>query len=857
MTEERKRSYPSVKAIDPKELSRIRISMELSQEAFAESLGINPKTVSSAENGKRILELYAIAIAKGLGKAPEELFDFPDKKPAEQTFPKDQTLGGLPTELLTPNGTIPSSSDKEAKSRQSVDSPSVILGLPNGRPPIYLTFLKTFFLAGLLLIVNWIGEQTTLGNSIKLATYGLLQHRLAANFNKSDLPIVVLDISGLPQTSSTENKSSYTSRQALRELIAAAAGSGARAVGIDIDFSPDQDGYISPDDPNFFQFCLQIKEITGVPIYLGINRSQSMPASAWLGEERYKELAATTMEPRDSRRMLRWFQTVNNRQRSFSISASLAGAFNDSMNKPSAGLVWAIRSERDLKERYFSAKEFWVDYGPLDVFEQHIIPTTNSAVIRGQSRQLQGRVVLFGDIVSGKARDISVVPGRRDPVPGALVHACATYTLLNKPLYSLTFLGRMTVDFFISFVLIGGMLIIQMTFRRKGQWAALINNFQVLFIVVIAGMVILVGWGLVDKTRLLWDDCFLVAVVLLAYKPIERGARYLRHVTPKIWQSHSRAGAISLMSYLAISKSLILTFLILGVVLKLRAEDNAPPHYVGWIEEIQSPAFLKSTPNAKPVALDPKQHRFRFVQEGELVHCDPGGRLKVQIGEKFEEIKASADWHVIHRSPSTNPEILEAIESYGHIGGRDRPILSDIFSPFPGSTVRGQWAVFRWIPSSSLGRISLVIKDTLGHEIWRQDGVDGASGLFTSDVVRTGLETYARRGHSGQMFFGIINSNQEETRVPFALLSVVEEKALDGELEHWDHKETGLLRHVGRAFTFDHYKLYTEAAAEHDAALALAPESEDLLTAAIAAYEQTGNIPRANELKRMLHPLGN
>ncbi|PYP85990.1 MAG: hypothetical protein DMG65_19590 [Candidatus Angelobacter sp. Gp1-AA117] len=306
------------------------------------------------------------------------------------------------------------------------------------------------------------------------------------------------------------------------------------------------------------------------------------------------------------------------------------------------------------------------------------------------------------------------------------------------------------------------------------------------------------------------------------------------------------------MTLRGISRPLAFMIVVTLCASELRTEQGF--RCIGWIEEIQSPAYLKTSPESKIVTLDGKRDRFRRLQDGELVQCGSGGSLKLQISGKIKEIKeikGSSDWLVIHPMTSSDQDIMNAIESYGHIGGRDRPLASDILSPSPGSAMRAKWASFRWVPNRSVGRISLVIQDGFGSEIWRQDGIDGATGLFASDAARATLERYAKSG-TQQMFFGVVDSNQQEIRTAFTLLSSTDENALDHALERWSRKGPGLLRHAGRAFTFGQYKLFAEAAAEYEMALKLAPESEDLLTAAIQAYGRVGNSLRTDELKQLL-----
>jgi hypothetical protein len=58
-----------------------------------------------------------------------------------------------------------------------------------------------------------------------------------------------------------------------------------------------------------------------------------------------------------------------------------------------------------------------------------------------------------------------------------------------------------------------------------------------------------------------------------------------------------------------------------------------------------------------------------------------------------------------------------------------------------------------------------------------------------------------------------------------------------------------LVRHLGRASVFSSFDLFTEAAAEYEAALKKAPGSALLLEPALAAELRIGNLPRASELE--------
>ena len=67
-------------------------------------------------------------------------------------------------------------------------------------------------------------------------------------------------------------------------------------------------------------------------------------------------------------------------------------------------------------------------------------------------------------------------------------------------------------------------------------------------------------------------------------------------------------------------------------------------------------------------------------------------------------------------------------------------------------------------------------------------------------------------------------------------------------------KQEGILKHTGRAYIFDSFKLINEAADEYEAALRVAPESTPLLLAAISEHQQTGNKAREEALRKRLPP---
>src|SRR5947208_11372187 len=93
---------------------------------------------------------------------------------------------------------------------------------------------------------------------------------------------------------------------------------------------------------------------------------------------------------------------------------------------------------------------------------------------------------------------------------------------------------------------------------------------------------------------------------------------------------------------------------------------------VGWIEEIQQPAYLRSAETAKSISLDTKRDRYRRLYVGDRVRCDHDGHLKLQLYGRIIELKESKTWFPIPRVASKRSDLQRALESYGRVGGRDR-----------------------------------------------------------------------------------------------------------------------------------------------------------------------------------------
>jgi hypothetical protein len=273
----------------------------------------------------------------------------------------------------------------------------------------------------------------------------------------------------------------------------------------------------------------------------------------------------------------------------------------------------------------------------------------------------------------------------------------------------------------------------------------------------------------------------------------------------------------------------------------------------GFVEEVRGPVFFRQNANAKTVRLDPKADVARRLYPGEQVRCDRRAILRLRLGGKIKNIDAGTGWFTIPRATrsSANP-LQRALDEYGRTGGRERGEPLQVFSPSAHSVVMPELFVIRWIPGTAKCIVSLAIREAEGKEIWRQNDIGGSAGSLDSAAARQALTKYRAEVGQGPLLLRLADSCANESLVPFSLLSAKSEAALKEELAFWDKESGRLMPHLGRAYVFDRYKIFPEAAGEYEAALKAAPESRELLIKTIMAHRSTGNFARAEELGRRM-----
>jgi CHASE2 domain-containing sensor protein len=320
----------------------------------------------------------------------------------------------------------------------------------------------------------------------------------------SDVPLPqVFDINQIPGT-----EKSPTSRKELKALIEALADKAPRAIAIDIDFSPSADRLMTPEDPDFFEFCLRMTRDRGIPIFLGVNRTRNEEPKRWLGFSRYQELAAAGFARNDDPRLSRWVTSGHDPNRLPTLGEALAHTYQTKPMEPPRWIAWALNP----------TDEVLVNYSKLRQMESESKPLTNASSVQEYTDQLQNRLILLGDV--RLATDKVQVPGQRDLVPGVFAMASLAYTLALAPFFEFTFLVRIALDAGISLVLVIGLYRICRTRTNVAR-----EKRARRFLIGTTVVVLVAGFILVRLFGIMWLDFLLVPLALLLHPGIKEWLR--------------------------------------------------------------------------------------------------------------------------------------------------------------------------------------------------------------------------------------------------------------------------------------------------------------------------------------------
>jgi hypothetical protein len=286
-----------------------------------------------------------------------------------------------------------------------------------------------------------------------------------------------------------------------------------------------------------------------------------------------------------------------------------------------------------------------------------------------------------------------------------------------------------------------------------------------------------------------------------------------------------------------------------GAYLPAAAQDGS---FAGIISDITCSAKIMEAGSPTQQDLTSEHDKHRPVASGDKLRCTDAGKIVVQEGTRNQTITnkgvGNDDWVVVQRSPILNT-ITQDFDSAMTRGSDGQPI----YSPPSGGAVRASDLVVRWNPWPGIDQVTISIWPEATQQKFCCDGTfDGKQGsLELAELRKLLMRLRERNPDDRKVVLNISASALRDYLVKFSVLSATEETQLDAELATWENKN-GLFRHLGRAYAFSNYRLFTQAAEESEAALALAPESPYLLLSSIEAEHRTGNAAPLKDLEHRL-----
>jgi CHASE2 domain-containing sensor protein len=346
--------------------------------------------------------------------------------------------------------------------------------------------------------------------------------------------VVIVDISGLRQ------KDDITPRSSLQELVAALDDACAKAVAIDIDFSPDHNVFVGQDDPHVFESWNKLS----MPVILGVERAAGGPRQAWLGRREFARLAAGIAVPYETGTLAEhgmlpgpypvYIPRLEPRAPNEPVGdddnlLTLAVALASTAKKDVAQTLMRQESLLDVFTRSIAERplgdatgptipQFAVDYSSIDRLEARtmfaIWDKDGHLTSANHWDSVNGHLVLVGDVKGAPAADTFRTPSGKQ-ASGVLHHAMATTTLLGKPLR--VFRPAMREAANVACIALVATIILALKRWRKDLWHLSPRVQKYLVWPAIKCVLILASTLALAATALyvfnvLWIDCLVLAL---------------------------------------------------------------------------------------------------------------------------------------------------------------------------------------------------------------------------------------------------------------------------------------------------------------------------------------------------------
>jgi CHASE2 domain-containing sensor protein len=410
--------------------------------------------------------------------------------------------------------------------------------------------IKGLLLVGILLIVKWGVEHYPVSQRLEESVYDVLQLRLSSNLDAKALKVIVVDITDMKMNRHPyDRKYDFTDRDELQDLVQKIAAEQPSAIGIDTDFTPYSNQRAQ--DLRFLDFCLSLKKSEGsserLPVHVGLNEAVALGPDLCLAEQRFGVLAAFVGFPNVGenefrRRIVEYlevpYENEAKQKRVWKCPSLAVAVAQKAVKPPWPVIAWATNAVTPKQSYDYKSTEFMIDYSPLEALENNTVPLPDLDSYLHKNYFRDKYVLIGRGKLSKDTGDKYPIPGRPgNSHAGVYVHACAAYTLLRGPLFELTSKGRVVFDIILALSVMLSVAAVRYKHRRETQLVAhqrVLTFFTLLAVLVTIG----VGFFMVNMTRLMWDDFFVVAVSLLLHRSMESKTEGLT-----VWFVHSLRGA--------------------------------------------------------------------------------------------------------------------------------------------------------------------------------------------------------------------------------------------------------------------------------------------------------------------------
>jgi hypothetical protein len=310
----------------------------------------------------------------------------------------------------------------------------------------------------------------------------------------------VVDISSTPF-----RRSEITDRRMLDGLVDTLREYRAAAIGLDIDFSPDDTGFIDPKDPQLFDKWTQYGNVR-----IGVFRREGDVPDRWLGRPEFSGLAAGIMLPKLLAGHAYLFSSP------IMLESSVAHATGGYLLQMPVALheighagssARLVRDSRTIHPRGDSRVTlglYPIDFSLLDRIV--VVPYRQETDLAAWRDRIEGRVVLVGDVRDDA--DMRCTSSGVEPVAGVLVHASALATL-DRGL--LGYLDEWETFLYDLLCLLGAFSIVHLT-RSSSRFAGVKRHHaEMICYGGVAACIVAVSVVLIRTFGVFWPDFMWIA----------------------------------------------------------------------------------------------------------------------------------------------------------------------------------------------------------------------------------------------------------------------------------------------------------------------------------------------------------